>query len=244
MIAVALVVIIGVVAVTCGIVADSNHADTLTFLGLMVKTTAAQIFLAGAICTWALFASMWLLSVGIRRSKERGLELRLLKAVRRSRLSGAVAVTDSAMGTDVSHLAGLSPTTGPGNRADDQGMSASISFGAVGRADKTDADAIDAVGRADKTDADAIDAAHEGGSTDSADSADPADSEPTIDFDDYLDDSNALGRHRDVGDFSRVDDLGSPSALDHVRAVAEPGLGRHAESGRFYRANPRPNSAD
>jgi hypothetical protein len=53
MIAVALAVIAGVVAVTCGVVADSNHADTLSFLGLMVKTTAAQIFLAGAICTWA-----------------------------------------------------------------------------------------------------------------------------------------------------------------------------------------------
>jgi hypothetical protein len=228
MIAVALVVIIGVVAVTCGIVADSNHADTLTFLGLMVKTTAAQIFLAGAICTWALFASMWLLSVGIHRSKERGLELRLLKAVRRPRLSGAVAVTDSAMGTSVSHLGGLSPTTGLENRVDDQAMSAPIPLGSVGGADK----------------AHAIHAAHQSGSTDSADSVDPADSEPTIDFDDYLDDSNALGRHRDFGDFSRVDDLGGPSALDHVCSVAEPGLGRHVESGRFYRANPRPNSAD
>jgi hypothetical protein len=82
MIAVAVAVIVGVVAVTCGIVADSNHADTLTFLGVMVKTTAAQIFLSGAICTWALFASLWLLSVGVRRSKERGIELRALKALR------------------------------------------------------------------------------------------------------------------------------------------------------------------
>ena len=88
MIAVALAVIIGVVAVTCGIVADSNHADSLTFLGLMVKTTAAQIFLAGAICTWALFASLWLLSAGIRRSKERSMELRMLKALRRYGLPG------------------------------------------------------------------------------------------------------------------------------------------------------------
>ncbi|HET9169973.1 MAG TPA: hypothetical protein VFN97_11065 [Actinospica sp.] len=75
-------VMIGVVAVTCGIVADSNHADSLTFLGVMVKTTAAQIFLTGAICTWALFASLWLLSIGIRRSKERGIELRAIKALR------------------------------------------------------------------------------------------------------------------------------------------------------------------
>ena len=83
MIAVAIAVIAAVIAVTCGIVADSNHADSLTFLGLMVKTTAAQIFLAGAICTWALFASLWLLSAGIRRSKERSMELRMLKALRR-----------------------------------------------------------------------------------------------------------------------------------------------------------------
>ena len=82
MIAVALAVIAGVVAVTCGVVADSNHADTLTFLGLIVKTTAAQIFLAGAICTWALFAAVWLLSVGVRRSRQRGLELRALRALR------------------------------------------------------------------------------------------------------------------------------------------------------------------
>lgn len=80
MIAVAVAVIAGVVAVTCGIVADSNHADTLAFLGVMVKTTAAQIFLSGAICTWALFAALWLLSLGVRRSKQRTLELRALRA--------------------------------------------------------------------------------------------------------------------------------------------------------------------
>ena len=80
MIAVAVAVIAGVVAVTCGIVADSNHADSLAFLGVMVKTTAAQIFLTGAICTWAVFAALWLLSVGVRRSKQRSLELRALRA--------------------------------------------------------------------------------------------------------------------------------------------------------------------
>lgn len=79
MIAVALAVIAGVVAVTCGIVADSNHADSLAFLGVMVKTTAAQIFLTGALCTWALFAALWLLSVGLRRSRQRTLELRALR---------------------------------------------------------------------------------------------------------------------------------------------------------------------
>lgn len=80
MIAVAVAVIVGIVAVTCGIVADSNHPDSLAFLGVMVRTTAAQIFLAGAICTWALFAALWLLSAGIRRSRERGVELRALRA--------------------------------------------------------------------------------------------------------------------------------------------------------------------
>lgn len=96
MIAVALAVIAGVIAVTCGIVADSNHADTLTFLGVMVKTTAAQIFLAGAICTWALFASLWLFSVGVRRSKERGIELRARKALRARGLAVSDAASDAS----------------------------------------------------------------------------------------------------------------------------------------------------
>lgn len=111
MIAVALAVIIGVVAVTCGIVADSNHADTLTFLGVMVKTTAAQIFLAGAICTWTLFASLWLLSVGVRRSKERGIELRALKALRSRGLPEAgIAASGIATGRDAGREADAEPT--------------------------------------------------------------------------------------------------------------------------------------
>jgi hypothetical protein len=231
MIAVALLVIVGVVAVTCGIVADSNHADTLTFLGLMVKTTAAQIFLAGAICTWALFVSMWLLSVGIRRSKERGLELQLLKAVRRPRPPSAAGATVSAMATNASHLAGLSPATGLANRADDQSMSAPPPVDSPTGTNR--ANAIHTAPATAPTDP-----------ADPTDSADSADSEPTIDFDDYLDDSKALGRHHDFGDLSHIDDLGGPSTLDHVRSVTEPGLGRHVESGRFYRADPRPNSAD
>ena len=101
MIAVALAVIAGVVAVTCGIVADSNHADTLTFLGLLVKTTAAQIFLAGAICTWALFAAVWLLSVGVRRSRERGLELRALRALRADLRLGDDTGVDDGMGIGI-----------------------------------------------------------------------------------------------------------------------------------------------
>ena len=112
MIAVALAVIAGVVAVTCGIVADSNHADTLTFLGLLVKTTAAQIFLAGAICTWALFAAVWLLSVGVRRSRQRGLELRALRALRADlRLGDDIGIDDGseASAADTANL------TAPGN---------------------------------------------------------------------------------------------------------------------------------
>ena len=217
MIAVALAVIIGVVAVTCGIVADSNHADTLTFLGLIVKTTAAQIFLAGAICTWALFASLWLLSVGIRRSKERGLELQLLRAVRKPRLSGAagaLGAAGAAMATNMTKLAGLAPAAGLADDANDQAMSA----------------------RPSSHSADSSDAANTTESADPADPADPADSEPTIDFDE-------LDGFRDFGDRGRIDGFSSPSVLDHIHSIAEPGLGRHVESGRFYRTESRPNSA-
>ena len=230
MIAVAVAVIIGVVAVTCGIVADSNHADNLTFLGLMVKTTAAQIFLAGAICTWALFAALWLLSAGIRRSKERGLELRLLKAVRRPGLFGATAAPGPTLSATRPDLAGLAPTPAPTTRIatgrDDQAMSAH-------------APAAPMPDFADLTDS----------------TEDPEDSEPTIDFDDLnssnalsrpngLNDSSTFARLHDFSDLGHPDNLNGPSALDHARSIAEPGLGRHIESGRFYRANPQPNSAD
>lgn len=159
MIAVAIAVIAGVVAVTCGIVADSNHADTLTFLGVMVKTTAAQIFLAGAICTWALFASLWLLSVGVRRSKDRGIELRTRKALRSRGLPTAgIAAPGIATGHDAGYEADAS----------------------------------------------------------TADSADAAGTEPTIE----LDDAAGFG------------------ALDRVHTVIEPELGRHVESKRYYRSGP------
>ena len=201
MIAVALLVIVGVVALTCGIVADSNHADTLTFLGLIVKTTAAQIFLAGAICTWALFAAMWLLSVGIRRSKERGLELRLLKALRTRGLPGMLSPTAGIASpiTGVAGLAAASSTSGITDGLGDRTMSAPVPD------DPADLAA--------------------------ADSAELADSEPTVDFADLV----------DLGDLA---DLGSLSALDRVHGVAEPGLGIRAESGRFYRAAPRPDAAE
>ena len=70
--------------------------------------TAAQIFLSGAICTWALFASLWLLSIGVRRSKERGVELRALKAphshgVAAGYYAGPEADTEPTINLDVLH---------------------------------------------------------------------------------------------------------------------------------------------
>jgi len=275
MIAVALLVIVGVVAMTCGIVADSNHADTLTFLGLIVKTTAAQIFLAGAICTWALFAAMWLLSVGIRRSKERGLELRLLKALRTRGLASmpspaagiaapAADVADLAAGATgliaeiadlavstagpITGIAGLAVgTAGPitgiadlaagamGPIADVAGLAAGTAGSISGVAGL--AAASSAFGFTDGLGDRTMSAPVLPDSADlaaSADSAELADSEPTIDFADLLD-------HADLADFA---DLGSLGALDHIHGVAEPGLGMRAESGRFYRAAPRPDAAE
>jgi hypothetical protein len=222
MIAVALAVIIGLVAVTCGIVAESNHADTLTFLGLMVKTTAAQIFLAGAICTWAMFASMWLLSVGIRRSKERGLELRLLRGVRRPGLPGAA---DSAMAASLSDLAGLTPSAGIADAMTDQAMSAPIPAHSAELP----------IAAHTMESADPTDPADPADPTDPTDPVDSVDSEPTIDFAE-LKGFNGFGHI--------IDDVGTGSTADHVRSVAEPGLTRHLGSGRFYRAEPRPNPVD
>jgi hypothetical protein len=74
-VAVAIAVIIAVVLLAAGIVVQSNTPDILSFFGVTVRTTTAQIFLTGAICTWALLAAAWLLSAGIRRSRERGEEL-------------------------------------------------------------------------------------------------------------------------------------------------------------------------
>lgn len=75
MIAVAMGVILTVVLVAAGVVVQSNTPDMLGFLGVNVRTTTAQVFLTGAICTWALLAASWLLSSGIRRSRARGAEL-------------------------------------------------------------------------------------------------------------------------------------------------------------------------
>jgi hypothetical protein len=79
-------VIVAVILVTGGVVAESNTPDTLAFFGVTVRTTSAQVFLTGAICTWALLAAAWLLSAGIRRSRERGEQLAALRA--RGRSSG------------------------------------------------------------------------------------------------------------------------------------------------------------
>lgn len=79
MIAVAVAVIMAVILLTGGVVAGSDVPGTLEFFGVTVRTTSAQIFLTGAICTWALLAAAWLLAAGIRRSRERGAELALLR---------------------------------------------------------------------------------------------------------------------------------------------------------------------
>jgi hypothetical protein len=76
---VGIAVIVAVIMVTGGVVAQSDSPDILAFYGVSVRTTSAQIFLTGAICTWALLAASWLLCAGIRRSRERGEQLAALK---------------------------------------------------------------------------------------------------------------------------------------------------------------------
>lgn len=79
MIAVAVAVIGAVILLTGGVVAGSGAPDTISFFGVTVHTTSAQIFLTGAICTWALLAAAWLLTMGIRRSRQRGVQLAALR---------------------------------------------------------------------------------------------------------------------------------------------------------------------
>jgi hypothetical protein len=86
-IAVAVAVIMAVILLTGGVVAGSDVPGTLEFFGVTVRTTGAQIFLTGAICTWALLAAAWLLAAGIRRSRERGAELALLRGRAPSRMN-------------------------------------------------------------------------------------------------------------------------------------------------------------
>lgn len=119
MIAVALGVIAAVLLLTVGIVTSAATPDYLTFFGASIRTTSAQIFLVGAICTWALLVASWLLTVGIRRSRERGAQLaeaRRRAAARRagSPRRGVVADGDA----DTLILTGLSDGPGPRGRQD------------------------------------------------------------------------------------------------------------------------------
>ncbi|GAA2043220.1 hypothetical protein GCM10009839_52880 [Catenulispora yoronensis] len=71
MIAVALGLISLVVMVATGVVASSSGDDHLTFLGVGVQTTTAQVFVTGAIFGWLFLVAIWLLRIGVHRSSER-----------------------------------------------------------------------------------------------------------------------------------------------------------------------------
>jgi hypothetical protein len=118
-VAVAVVVIIAVVLLAVGVVTQSNTPDMLSFFGTTVRTTTAQIFLTGAICTWALLAAAWLLSAGIRRSRERGAQLALARRplpVDAGAPPEAQAAPDDVF-TDLAGLLGLGADwTGSGDR--------------------------------------------------------------------------------------------------------------------------------
>lgn len=98
MIAVAVAVIMAVILLTGGVVAESDIPGTLQFFGVTVRTTSAQIFLTGAICTWALLAAAWLLAAGIRRSRERSAQLAMLRGRAPSRVRdvGSATLANSA----------------------------------------------------------------------------------------------------------------------------------------------------
>ena len=84
MVAVGLMVIAAVVVLTGGVVADSTGPDSLTFFDVSVRATSAQVFLTGALCTWMLFAAVWLLTNGVRRSRLRSAELAEARRMRRA----------------------------------------------------------------------------------------------------------------------------------------------------------------
>lgn len=81
MIAVALGLLSLVVMIATGVAASSTGDDHLTFLGVGVQTTTAQVFLTGAIFGWAFVIALWLLRAGMHRSGLRCAQL----AARRSR---------------------------------------------------------------------------------------------------------------------------------------------------------------
>ncbi len=116
MIAVAVAVIGAVILLTGGVVAGSDVPDTLSFFGVTVHTTSAQIFLTGAICTWALLAAAWLLTAGIRRSRERGAQLASLRGGVPGRTLRPGVVSGSRL-ADLGDLAGLLGFAVRGDRA-------------------------------------------------------------------------------------------------------------------------------
>ena len=121
MIAIALGVIAAVLLLTVGIVTSAATPDYLTFFGASIRTTSAQIFLVGAICTWALLVASWLLTVGIRRSRERGAQLAEARRRAAARRAGAGSprrgiVADGEADTLI--LSGLSDRTGLRGRQD------------------------------------------------------------------------------------------------------------------------------
>jgi hypothetical protein len=75
MIAVALGLISVVVMVATGVVVSSSGEDRLTFLGIGVETTTAQVFVTGAIFAGVFIAALWLLRIGMQRSGARCAEL-------------------------------------------------------------------------------------------------------------------------------------------------------------------------
>jgi hypothetical protein len=131
-IAVALGVIAAVLLLTVGVVTAEATPDYLTFFGASIRTTSAQIFLVGAICTWALLVASWLLTVGVRRSRERGVQLAeanrraaarraVRRAARRSGAgspaeAGAVFESRAASGSGAAFESGAASGSGPSGR--------------------------------------------------------------------------------------------------------------------------------
>ena len=133
MIAVALLVIAAVVLLTVGVVTAETTPDYLNFFGASIRTTSAQIFLIGAICTWILLVACWLLMAGVRRSHERGAELAAAKRQAtedRAGSAGRAAARDRIYWTDRRYwidrnadtlvLSALADRTGPRGRPDRQ----------------------------------------------------------------------------------------------------------------------------
>lgn len=128
MVAVGVAVIVAVILITGGVVAGSDTPDTLAFFGVTVRTTSAQVFLTGAICTWALLAAAWLLSAGIRRSRERGEQLAALRA--RGRGSGDAS--QPVQPTALADLFGFAPMSARSRAGAGRGSGAAAAEGGVG----------------------------------------------------------------------------------------------------------------